>query len=159
GLDVEPADLGHPLVERLSFEQLEHEERAAVLELPGVVDVADVRAADGRRGAGLPEEALDDDGRRGQLLGEDLDGDALADVDVGRLVNGSHASPADLAGDAVLARKDATYGDLRLVRQGHQTPLGVSLCEAVRHDNSAEDPGGSGAGPPVRRAPRRTRGG
>ncbi len=100
GLDVQPPDLGHPLVERLALEQLEDQEGAPVVQPTGVVDVADVGAADGRCGPGLPEEALDDDRGGGQLLREDLDRDALADVDVRRLVHGGHAAAAKLAGDA-----------------------------------------------------------
>jgi hypothetical protein len=121
GLAVEEADLGHPLVERVAGEQLEHQEGRPVFEAAGVVDVADVGAVDGGGGAGLAEEALDDDGRGRQLVGEDLDGHALADVDVLGLVHGRHAATADLAGDPVFPREDGTYRDLGLVRlQGHQ---------------------------------------
>src|SRR6185437_15728503 len=111
GLDVQPPDLGHALVQGLALEQLQDQEGAAVVEPAGVVDVADVGAADGGGGPGLPEEALDDDGGGGQLLREDLDGDTFADVDVRRLVHGGHTPPTNLSGDAVLARQDGSYRD------------------------------------------------
>jgi hypothetical protein len=119
-LDVEVADLRHSLVERLAFEQLEHEERRSLLEASGVVDVADVRAADGRGGARFAEEALDDHPGRRQLLREHLDGDALADVDVLGLVHGGHPATPDFARDLVLPRQDGSYRDLRRGRGAHQ---------------------------------------
>jgi hypothetical protein len=103
---VDRALVGHPLVERLALEQLEHQERAPVVEAPRVVHVADVGAADGGGGARLAEEALDDDDARGQLLREDLDRDTLADVDVLGLVHGRHPPAAELPRDAVLAGDD-----------------------------------------------------
>ena len=63
-----------------------------------VVDVADVRAADRGGSARFAKEALADDLGGDQLRREDLHRDALADVDVLRLVDGGHPAAADLPG-------------------------------------------------------------
>ena len=101
------ADARHALVERLALEHLHGDEGAPVLEPPGVVHVDDVGAANTCRGAGLAEEALDDDGGRGQLGGEHLHGDLLAEGHVLGLVHRRHAAPADLSRDTCTCRPAA----------------------------------------------------
>ena len=116
--DVDEADARHAVVERLALEQLHRDERAAVVEAARVVDVDDVGALHARRGAGLAEEALDDDGGARELGREHLDGDPLAEREVLRLVDGGHAPAPDLARDLVLAEKNGPDRDLRLVLDG-----------------------------------------
>ena len=84
-----------------AVEVLHHEVGAAVLGRAEVGDVDDVGVADARGGARLAPEALD------QVLllrvdrVQDLDRDALADLDVLAGVDRAHAALADLAQDAV----------------------------------------------------------
>ena len=115
-LGVDQANARHAIVERLAFEELHADERAAIFETARVVDVDDVRAPYARRRAGLTEEALDDDGRRRQLGREHLDGDFFAERRVLSLVNGCHAAATDFAGHPILPNQEGSRGDLRLVR-------------------------------------------
>jgi hypothetical protein len=78
-----------------------------------VVHVADVRATDLRCCACLAHEAFGDDLRVGELGGEDLDGDALADVHVLGFIDRGHAASADLLGDPELTIEDGSDGNHR----------------------------------------------
>ena len=66
-------------------------------------------------------------GGGGELGREDLDGDALAERKVLRLVHGGHAAAPDLARDPVLADQDGPDRDLRLVARH----LVAGKCYAV----------------------------
>ena len=82
-------------------EVLHHEVGAAVLGRAEVGDVDDVRVADARGGARLAPEPLDQILLRRVGRVQDLDRDALADLDVLAGVDGPHAAFADLADHAV----------------------------------------------------------
>ena len=115
---VDEPDACHAVVERLPLQELHDDERTPVLEAPGVVDLDDVGASHTGGRTGLPEEALDDDRRVGQIRGEDLDCHSLADVDVLRVVNRGHSPASKLAGDPVLAHEQSTGFDLVVLLDG-----------------------------------------
>ena len=104
-------------------EVLHHEVGAAVLGRAEVGDVDDVRVPDARRGARLAPEPLDQVllARVGRV--QDLDRDALADLDVLAGVDGPHAALADLAQDAVAVLDDPPG---EVVRPGAATPPDAS---------------------------------
>jgi hypothetical protein len=123
---VDDPDPRHAIVERLALEELHGDEGAPVLEPPGIVHVDDVRALHAGRRARLAKEALDDDGGGRQLGREHLDGDALVERDVQRLVHRGHTAAPDFPAHAVLADEDGADRDLRLVLDGcHAWLLGV----------------------------------
>ena len=78
---------------------------AAVLGRAEVGDVDDVRVADARRRARLAPEALDQVLLPSSTRVQDLDRDALADLDVLGGVDHAHAALADLAQDRGSGRR------------------------------------------------------
>jgi hypothetical protein len=99
--------------EVVSLEELHHEIRQPLGRDVDVDDASGVRAAQLTGGAGLALEARTELGRREHLRLEHLDGHALPDADVRRLVDDPHPSLADdtpqpvLAGDRVARRRHA----------------------------------------------------
>lgn len=88
-------------------EQLHHQERPTVVRRARVEDVDDVRALDHPGGFRFALEASHGVGVFGGVAIEELQGDALADRDVGRLVHRAHAAAPDQALDPVLVSDDA----------------------------------------------------
>ena len=85
-----------------------------------VRQIDDVRVAQARGELRLAQEALARARDGGDAGSERLDGDALADLGVDRLVHGAHAARAEQANDLVLAEPRARgEGHLLLWRDGH----------------------------------------
>ena len=108
-----------PLGERLAFEELHRDEQPAAV-LADLVDLADVRMIDARRGARLAPQPLP----RRLVAGERrhrLEGDGALEPLVARRVDDAHAAFAQLAHDRVAAdasRQDRSSGSARNVRSG-----------------------------------------
>ena len=89
-----------------ALEVLHHHVRRAGLERADVDDARDVLALDLRRGARLAGEARDDLGVRRGLRQEELERDALAELEVHRRDDDAHPAAAEDALDPVLAGED-----------------------------------------------------
>ena len=95
-----------PIRQRLPLEVLHDEELDAVL-VPDVVERADVRMRELRDRLRLPLEPLADLGARGEVRGQDFDGNRAAEARVAGAVDLAHAAGADLADDLVRAEAGA----------------------------------------------------
>jgi hypothetical protein len=92
--------------QRRAGQELHHDERATVRRRADIDDVDDVRVADPARCVGLALEPRDRLGVIAVLFEHQLDGDALAELDVLGLVHHAHAAAPDLMQHAVLVRED-----------------------------------------------------
>jgi hypothetical protein len=125
------------------LEVLEDEEVDAALGAD-VVEHADVGVLEGGDGAGLPLEACPADRVRGEVRGEDLEGDGAAEAGVAGLLNLAHAPGPEKAED--LVRPEASA---RLERHGRPGDE-----EARRTTDSKGSAGSTPFGRSVRLSPR-----
>ena len=100
------------LLQRLALEKLEHDVRIAFGGLAVVVHLHHVPRAELGRRLGLHAEALACFGRLQVLTGDELDGDALAQRDVHRPIDGAHRAPSNLFFETVLTGDDESRSDL-----------------------------------------------
>ncbi len=143
-------------LEGLALQELHHAEEAAVRRLAHVVHADEPLVREAREGAGLPAEAGPDLGGGGLLLGDDLDGDPLAQVEVLRLVDDAAGAAPDLADEPVagapehvaLLRRRRQLGGRRLGEWAAQRrgQLGRQRAGggAVGHDQARELAAGLG---------------
>ena len=92
--------------ERAAAQQLHDHVRASVSEPADVIDLADVRMADGAGGARLALETLDRITTPLLSAVQDLDGDASAQGDLLCFIDGAHAALPDDTQDAVAPVED-----------------------------------------------------
>jgi hypothetical protein len=151
-----PGDVGDPglgqralaveqLGQRLTLEELHHDEGPAVVGLAEVGDVDDVLVADRRRQPGLLLEARDHLLLARVLVEQDLDRDPLADERVGRLVDRAHAALADLAGHHVAARQgraDQIFLGLMAAHPRRRLGLGLGVLARRRRGHRHRGVGG-----------------
>jgi hypothetical protein len=89
------------MFERLPFEMLHHDEEPAVL-LPDLMNRADVRVIQRRRGACLSLKSLQRIGIARQFLGQKLQGDVAAEARVLSFVDDSHSAATESLDDFVV---------------------------------------------------------
>jgi len=92
---------GEPVFQGLAFQKLHNQEGSSLM-VADVVDGADVGMVQGRRGAGLPLEAIQCLLVFGILLRQELQGDVAAESGVLGLVDHTHAAGPELFQDAVV---------------------------------------------------------
>ena len=93
---------GDPLLEGLAGITGHGDVETAVLRFVDVVNGADVRVVEARRGAGLVDEPLPGLGIGRESGRQELQGDPSVEAEVLGLVDDAHAAPAELADDAEL---------------------------------------------------------
>src|SRR6185312_15158210 len=146
-LDLQRRAVTDALGERLSVEELHRQVDLSRRQRGEVVDLDDVLVPDRRRRPRLLAEALQRLRRADDLGPQHLDGEALVDVEVLRLVDLPHAAFAEQAHDAIaigehlpdqarllaLDERGAVLGAERAVREYlfagraiHQTRYGIS---------------------------------
>ncbi len=108
-LDRKRSQRGDLRVEIPSFQELEHEERHAVVGPTHVESLEDPRMAERRGGASLVLETAHDVAARRVLRVEDLHRNAPADEGVLRLVHAPHAAAAEASNDAISPREHAAH--------------------------------------------------
>ena len=89
------------MLERLPLEMLHHNEVPAIL-LPDLVNRADVRVIQRRRGACFPLKSLQRIWIARQFLGQELQGDVAAEARVLSLVDDSHSAATEFLDDFVV---------------------------------------------------------
>ena len=89
------------MLERLPFEMFHHDEEPAIL-LPDLVNRADVRVIQRRRGACLPLKSLQRIRIARQFFGQKLQGDVAAEARVLSLVDNSHSAATEFLDDFVV---------------------------------------------------------
>jgi hypothetical protein len=105
--------------EGFALEVLHHQVVEVVL-APNVVERADVRVRELGDGAGFALEAGADLGIRGEVGGEDLDGDRAAEAGIARLVDLAHSAFAQLLHDSIRPKRLADHG--RVLRWASARP-------------------------------------
>ena len=96
------------MLERLSFQELHHDELLA-LELADVVDRADVRMIQGRSSPRFPLKAFDRVTVLQDRFGKELERDVAAQSGVLRLVDDAHAAPTQLRDHLVVRYRLADH--------------------------------------------------
>lgn len=135
---VEGANHGQPTLmpehvrERLALEQLHHEVCDAVV-LTDVGHIDYVRMTDARGRLALPEETRPQFLVVRHLRQQHLDGDALLQAAVHRLVHLRHATAADATHELVAAEDRAASG----AEMVEQTPTAAGLLRGVMHGGEA----------------------
>jgi hypothetical protein len=114
-LATQPRHLTHwhrsatdPVLQGLALHQL-HGDVGLALVLPEVVDGADVRMIQRRGRPGLAAETLQGSGVVGQLLGEEPERHAAAEMGVLGLVHHPHPSTSELLEDRVVGDRGADH--------------------------------------------------
>ena len=103
---------GDAVLERLAIQKLHGDERLAVV-LADLVDRADVRMVQRRRGTRFAPEAFQRLRVAGHFLGQELQGHEAAKVGVLGLVDHTHPAAAELLDDAVMRDGLADHEDQR----------------------------------------------
>ena len=124
-LGGEGSVLGQHRVEVAPVEVLHHQVGGAVGHRPHVAHPRHVLAAEARRGAPLAEEASDELRVLQRLRPEELDGDALPELEVLGHVNNAHAPFPEDALDEVLVGDDLAdaHGGIHARGASHGGPL------------------------------------
>jgi hypothetical protein len=107
-LDAQRSLAPHDVLEVVALEVLHHDERRPVGQLAEVDHARDVLALDPHGGARLAPEPFDDLGTLRGLAQQELQRDALAEVDVRRGKHDAHTAGTDLTLEAVLAGDEVT---------------------------------------------------
>ena len=104
------------------LEVLHHDVRAVVLEAPDVERLRDMRALEPDRGARFTQEPLDQLLVARRLREEELEGNALIELEMMRCHDDAHAAHAQHLLHAVLRREDVPLrdGSLGAGRSGHR---------------------------------------
>ena len=128
-------------LQRLAFEQLHHAEEAAIRGATEVVEVDEALVREARHGARLAAETRGELGGGAVLGGEDLHGDAAAEVHVLGLVHDARRAAADLAHEPEPRAGQAALflGRERLLRRGPGLLLDGGLEGAPRGRDEARD--------------------
>jgi hypothetical protein len=108
GLVRGQATLGDTMFERLPLQELHDDERAAFV-FADVVDRADSRMIEGRRGSGFSLEALQARLAFRHRLRQKLDSDVTSEACVFGLVDHAHSSSADFLEDLVVRNRRSDH--------------------------------------------------
>ena len=103
------------IAQGLAVEQLHRDEGPALM-LVHVVDRADVRMLEGGGSAGFALQALESLSVLGELIRQELQGDAAAELEVLGLVDDAHAPASELREDAIVGDRLADHGCSRRAR-------------------------------------------
>ena len=122
-----------PVGERLTVEQLHHEERRAVV-LSYVMERADMRVRQLRDGSRFPVQPVFELRVPSERGAQDLDGDGPVEPRVARLVDFAHAPRAERREDLVGAEASANG-------QGHEsTPIVATMPVVIKANRSGRHP-------------------
>jgi len=92
---------GNPVPERLPLQQF-HGDEGSPVGLVNFVNGADVRVVQRRRGLGFPLKTAEGLCVFGEFVGQELQGDVAAELEVFRLVHNTHPAAAELLHNAVV---------------------------------------------------------
>jgi hypothetical protein len=110
------------MLERLAFEILHGDEEAAAI-LCDFVNRADVGMIQGGSGAGFTAETLEGRGVFGHIVGEKLQGNRAAEIDVFGFVDDAHSAAAKLLENAEVGDRCAWDERGRGRRVGHRAGI------------------------------------